>query len=166
MMFLLKAIGISLFIGGLIAWSGGSVFPPLFNVAAPFVCDGKFSVETQEFYPRPGEVDTTQTIFCDNPNTGKSNDITLQTIIVAGIVYSAIVFIPVVARIKLGRSIFQRSVDTAQNVASPNEIYFVPGIKHSEDPSEKLKKLKEMREAGLITEQEYEAKRSEIISKM
>lgn len=35
-----------------------------------------------------------------------------------------------------------------------------------EDPSDSLTKLNRMREAGLITEQEYEAKRQEIISRI
>ena len=34
------------------------------------------------------------------------------------------------------------------------------------DPSESLKKLNEMRDAGLITEQEYETKRQEILSRL
>lgn len=36
----------------------------------------------------------------------------------------------------------------------------------SEDPAEKLKKLKEMMDAGLITEQEYETKKTEILNRM
>ena len=36
----------------------------------------------------------------------------------------------------------------------------------AKDPVERLKKLKEMKDAGLITEQEYEAKKTEILSKM
>lgn len=35
-----------------------------------------------------------------------------------------------------------------------------------EDPSESLRKLKEMRDTGLITDQEYETKRQEIISRI
>ncbi|CAN5703347.1 hypothetical protein BH20ACI3_BH20ACI3_02680 [soil metagenome] len=35
-----------------------------------------------------------------------------------------------------------------------------------DDPAEKLKKLKEMRDTGLITAEEYETKRSEILSRM
>ena len=35
-----------------------------------------------------------------------------------------------------------------------------------EDPAEKLKKLNEMRDSGLITHQEYETKRAEILSRM
>ena len=35
-----------------------------------------------------------------------------------------------------------------------------------EDPAEKLRKLNEMRDSGLITNQEYETKRAEILSRM
>jgi hypothetical protein len=35
-----------------------------------------------------------------------------------------------------------------------------------DDPMEKLKKLKEMYEANLITEQEYEKKRAEILANL
>lgn len=35
-----------------------------------------------------------------------------------------------------------------------------------EDPAEKLKKLNEMRDSGLITNQEYETKRAEILARM
>lgn len=35
-----------------------------------------------------------------------------------------------------------------------------------DDPAEKLKKLKEMRDSGLITAEEYDTKRAEILSRM
>ncbi|HEX6732694.1 MAG TPA: SHOCT domain-containing protein [Pyrinomonadaceae bacterium] len=35
-----------------------------------------------------------------------------------------------------------------------------------EDPTEKLRKLKEMKDSGLITEQDYESKKSEILNRM
>ena len=35
-----------------------------------------------------------------------------------------------------------------------------------EDPAEKLKQLKDMRDSGLITEQEYETKKAEILARM
>ena len=45
---------------------------------------------------------------------------------------------------------------------------FFTGIRTlaSDDPAEKLKKLKEMRDSGLITAEEYETKRAEILSRM
>ena len=36
----------------------------------------------------------------------------------------------------------------------------------TEDPAEKLKKLKEMKDSGLINDAEYEAKKAEILSRM
>jgi hypothetical protein len=36
----------------------------------------------------------------------------------------------------------------------------------SEGPAEKLKQLKEMKDSGLITDTEYEAKKAEILSRM
>jgi Short C-terminal domain len=35
-----------------------------------------------------------------------------------------------------------------------------------DDPADKLRKLKEMRDSGLITEQEYESKKTEILNRM
>jgi hypothetical protein len=35
-----------------------------------------------------------------------------------------------------------------------------------EDPAEKLQKLKELKDSGLITEQDYESKKSEILNRM
>ena len=35
-----------------------------------------------------------------------------------------------------------------------------------EDPAEKLQKLKEMKDSGLITEQDYDSKKSEILNRM
>ncbi|MBI3914995.1 MAG: SHOCT domain-containing protein [Chloroflexi bacterium] len=169
-MFLLKVIISSLFIGMLVSWSGGSIFPALFNVAAPFVCNGKFSVETEVFRPRPGETVITQTALCTNPNTGKSTDISLETIVVAGLIYSAIVFVPVLVIAIRRRT---REAQDAANLektlgALGSSVTIIPaqGMKKSEDPAEKLRKLKEMKDADLITEPEYESKRAEIISKM
>lgn len=41
-----------------------------------------------------------------------------------------------------------------------------PGVASGEDPVQKLKQLKEMLDAGLITEGEYEAKRQAVLSRM
>ena len=181
-MFLLKVIGIvigiSLFIGIMITVAGGAIFPPLLDVAAPFVCNGKFSVETQVFRPKPSETVTARTFYCQNPKSGATTDISLETIIVAGLIYSAIVFIPVlVIGLVIGPVIATRrktrEVQDAANLektlgALRSSITIIPaqGMKNSEAPAEKLKKLKELRDAGLITEQEYETKRAEIVSKI
>lgn len=40
------------------------------------------------------------------------------------------------------------------------------GLKSAEDPVDALTKLKEMKDAGLITDEEYETKKSDILSRL
>lgn len=61
----------------------------------------------------------------------------------------------------------QQEYQQPQPVAQPQPILQpVPRPSPKEDPIEKLAKLKKMVEAGLITEEDYNTKKTEILSKM
>ena len=81
---------ISLFVGYVIVTIGlGASFPTLFKIAAPFVCDGEFTVVTAQKEGSDGGVATTYKTFCQG-SSGTQNEITFATTMVAGLIYSAI----------------------------------------------------------------------------
>lgn len=82
----------SLFAGLLIATAGGAVYTPLYKVAAPFACDGEFTVESRRHSSRPGQYKVSHNIFCKDGATGARAEITLYAIFVAFLVYSGLTF--------------------------------------------------------------------------
>ena len=87
---------VSLFVGYVIVTIGlGSAFPTLLTIAAPFVCDGEFTVVTSQKPGSDGGVATTYKTFCQG-SSGPQNEITFATTMVAGLIYSA-VLLPITA---------------------------------------------------------------------
>lgn len=232
----------SLFIGLMIATAGGAVYPPLIKVAAPFVCEGEFVVESRRYSRGPGHTGVQRNFFCVNSQTGARQEVTLYAVFIAFLVYSGIIFgagllviVPLVFILgKLGKrgaggtqtgwpqnfapnlrpasgpgaaprstAITQTKIifngreyksademppearaayEQAMSVFTDADRNGIPDIfegkinpaarpspppsGESADPAERLRKLKELFDSGLITEQEYEAKRAEILSQM
>lgn len=235
-------LAISLFIGLMIATAGGAVYPPLIKVAAPFVCDGEFVIESQRYSRGPGHTGVQRMFYCVGERTGVREEVTLYAVFIAFLVYSGLIFVAALAvlapltfivfrsskktaaRITAGlsptptplawpasgpftaprqaavtqaRIIFngreyanaeempaeaRAAYEQAMNVFTDADRNGIPDIfegagrnttsrpaqptSGNTDPAERLRKLKELFAAGLITEQEYEAKRSEILSQM
>ena len=234
-------LAISLFIGLMIATAGGAVYPPLIKVAAPFVCDGEFVIESRRYSREPGHTGTQRMVYCVDAATGARHEVTLYAVFIAFLVYSGIIFIAALAALTpLTFIMFRSSKKTAARITAglsktyapdawpasgpftaprkaavtPARIIFkgreysnadempaearaayeqamsvftdadrngIPDIfegkmnpaarpsqptPESADPAERLRKLKELFDAGLITEEEHEAKRAEILSRM
>jgi hypothetical protein len=241
----------SLFAGLMIATAGGAVYTPLYRAAAPFACDGEFTVESRRYSYKPGQSGVSHTIYCKDAATGARTDITFYAIFVAFLVYSGLIFavfaavslvlvVPLRAvgrRLKGGGPVnwprapvvkwrgpgatssapgwttppppppgasshapgasfgAARVVVNGQEYASPEEMpdgvraayeqamgVFadadgdgVPDIFENlaarapapgPDAAARLTKLKSLRDAGLITQQEYETKRAQILSEL
>lgn len=90
----LGTFGICLFCGIIIFAIGfGAAFPVLNRVAAPISCPGRdLQLSTENFYPRPGETDTTITWYCVDQKTGVKLDVSWQTVLAAGVIDSFILF--------------------------------------------------------------------------
>ena len=91
----LFTFGICLFCGIIIVAIGfGAAFPIISRVAAPISCSGRdLQLSTHSYYPRPGETDTTITWYCVDARTGTKQDVSWQTILASGLIYSFVLFV-------------------------------------------------------------------------
>jgi large-conductance mechanosensitive channel len=92
----LGVLGVSLFCGLLmIGIALGAIIPKVVEpIAAPVVCaNGKLEITQNTTSYRPGESDTWTTDTCVDVATGKQQDVSLPTTVVAGLIYSLIIFV-------------------------------------------------------------------------
>jgi hypothetical protein len=167
LIFALILIGISLFCGIVVISIGiGSLFPQINQIAKPIVCGSDvMEVKQHVYHYRPGETSWTINAYCVDSTTGVKKDVTGLVQLVAGMIYSVI---PLITLIILS-IIFRDKGDKTQNeyVSSPG-LGSVQPYEHTESNGmkEKLEKLKQLRESNLITEEDYQKKKDEILSRM
>ena len=96
----------SLFVGIILcAIFAGAVFPGINQfVAGPLVCRGTFLIHQDTYSYRPGETDTMTTDYCIDVATGVQRDVSFQTLVVAGLVDSVVIFIILLLFILVGRA--------------------------------------------------------------
>jgi hypothetical protein len=89
-------LGISLFCGVVVVSGGlGGFFPQINQVAGPLVCgSAEMQVEQHVHSYRPGATSYTVSIYCIDPASGAKNDVTGQAQLIAGAIYSLILFLP------------------------------------------------------------------------
>jgi hypothetical protein len=91
----LGVLGVSMFCGIiLVAVALGAIIPKVINpIAKPLVCsNGNLEITQNTTSYRPGESDTWTTDTCVDSTTGQQQDVSLQTTLGAGIIYSLIIF--------------------------------------------------------------------------
>ena len=91
----LGVLGVSMFCGIiLVAVALGAIIPRVINpIAKPLVCsNGNLQITQNTTSYRPGESDTWTTDTCVDSTTGQQQDVSLQTTLGAGIIYSFIIF--------------------------------------------------------------------------
>jgi len=73
----------------------GAIIPKVINpIAKPLVCsNGNLEITQNTTSYRPGESDTWTTDTCVDSATGQQQDVSLQTTLGAGIIYSLIIFV-------------------------------------------------------------------------
>lgn len=92
----LGVLGVSMFCGIiLVSIAVGAVIPKVINpIAGPLVCgNGKLVITQNTTSYRPGESDTWTTDTCVDSATGNQQDVSLQTTLGAGMIYSLIIFV-------------------------------------------------------------------------
>lgn len=174
---------IALFIGLMIATAGTALYPPVTAIATPLVCSGEVAYESHGASYRPGEHIVTREIHCvaDGPK-GAREEITLKAIGAAFLIYSAIAFL--VLRFGLWpllrrryRRALQAPADLQTLLARVSEAAgrdeaqsavreFRAAPADTDDLGERLLQLKALRDRGLITEADYEAKKAQILSQL
>lgn len=163
------AIGVSLFFG-LMCVALGTAFTPLMSIGGPLVCgSGEFGIDSQTYSYKPGQVGVTRGPYCLDQQTGEKKDVTFALIVVDTLIYGAVTFLLL--------AIAGRRLKSSDAGASPTASWL--GTQTGESTSaqakkkkvsasalEKLSELKEMRDANLISEQEYEQKKADILDKL
>jgi len=156
----------------------GAAFPPLNYVAAPFVCPGGTMTNTTQGYTvSPVESVTTVSLYCVEATTGSRREVGMfPTVLYSGVMYGLVIFAVVVVIM----------VTTANNrqARPPAEFVEAPGLNRGRsggmrqqnrtgvragstgDPEARLEKLRDMLSSGLITQQEYDQKKREILEEM
>ena len=185
---------ISLAIGIMLGGVGTAIWPPMSSWAAPIVCSGTLDVQSDYYTTQSGGSGVSRHLLCRS-GTGKdqeADDVTMMAIGVAGLTYAALVFL-ILQLLALRRpaepaavASFGTGFETAETASSP-EVQAILGqvtealrrgdaqvhvrnvsIEEGEggDIAQRLALLKQVREAGLISESDYEAKKAELISRL
>ena len=176
-------LGISLFCGTIFFAVGmGSIFPKVNQISRPIVCGSdKMEIVQHVDHYLPGQTNWSITAYCINGNNYAKREVTNSVFLVSGLIYSLIPMI-----IFLGLWLKFRSItpDQPQSdskyVLTPEKAndYFetrkpssrqpkhTHEQKSSESVEEKLKKLKQLHESNLITDEDYQKKKEKILDNL
>jgi hypothetical protein len=174
---MLLVVPVCAFCGIMVAAVGGALHPPVITVAAPYVCDGMIETQSQDYSYRPGQQGTAHNVFCSEAD-GNRRDITLRTFGAASLYYTLIILAAAVVLGGLLRLLKPRRAapaqpraDLAQYLADrlrvDADILRRTGTRQdsdSESAEQRLRHLQSLRDGGLISESEYQAKRAEILA--
>jgi hypothetical protein len=180
---------LALFIALMLASAGVAIWPRMAAPGAAIVCGGGEVVyESYGASYRPGEYTVTRTLYCQT-GAGKDaqrDEITFQAAGISFLLYAVIVFalLQFIARPLLRRraertleaarsgapaaaaslgSLLGRVAEAARRGAAAREA---PADEDSGDVAERLARLRALRDQGLITAQDYDAKKAEILSRL
>ncbi len=163
----------------------GAIFPALNTIAGPFVCsNGQMSVDSETYRPSPGTTVTTMDWMCVDNKTGEATPVNeLSMFLINGVFYGLLLF----AAILIGRQIMAKR--RASHVALttrlrgqhlPSASLTRPTSRPTTDSqplprsatsidvpeAEELRKIMSLRDEGLITEEDYEQKKAEILRRL
>ncbi|MBB5708439.1 MULTISPECIES: SHOCT domain-containing protein [Sphingopyxis] len=169
------------FCGLMVASAGGAIHPPLVTVAAPYVCDGTVETQSRSYSYKPGQQGIARNIFCLDLD-GRQRDITLRTIGAAAVYYTllflsaALVLILLLPLVKSRRAadadppiIAEFRGALADRLRIDADIVrraaWAPDASR-ESVEGRLRHLQSLRDGGLISEEEYQVKRMEILASL
>jgi hypothetical protein len=183
---LIFLLGVCGFCGLMVATAGGAMNPALVTRAAPWVCDGTVETLSRDYSYKPGQHGTSHNITCTEAD-GSRRDITLRAI-GAATVYYTLILLPfglllllaarVLVRRKIGGMAARAGLGPgdadkvrgflADRLRTDAEIVRRPfGTPPGPAPGsieERLRHLQSLRDSGLVSETEYQAKRAEILA--
>ncbi len=154
----------------------GAAFPPMNLIAKPFVClTGQMNYGELTSNPMPGTTYTQITWFCQNNLTGAKTELGMFPMtLYAGVIYGLLLFVVIciIRYIASRRNGMRQAAQSEEQVpqfydsrASFNEdnIPTANTTPPAETALARMKNLKALRAANMISESEYEQKRSEIL---
>lgn len=182
---LVPLVGISLFTGLMITSIGGALHPQLTNIAAPMACSGgQFNIASSQYSYKPGQHGVTHRMTCTDPVTGERSDVTFRVLGWSTLIFSGIVFVPLLI---LGLLLmkFLRRAFAAMKSSSPAGISgdyagdlrqaFDNAIKRqagshrdtdNHDVEDSLRELKRLRDNGLIDDADFAARKTAILARL
>lgn len=191
-LFWFLTLPVSLFTGLMIASAGTAVYPPVTALVTPFVCGGTVDIESHRASYRPGESTVTREIYCVGDDGKTREDITLKAVFASFLAWSAVAFLLLqFVAVPLLRRRFARALQPLSALSSTPTS--VPDVNlddilsrvsdtmargearvvvrnvtvvdtGTDDPAARLAQLKRLRDEELITADDYEAKKAEILS--
>ena len=162
----LTMLGVSLFTGFIIISIGlGAAVPAINRVAAPFACShGKMQLETSTSSYTAGESSTSLNWLCVDDTTGVQEPINFKVIMYAGLIYGLGLFVVVLlCSLLFGKRGNLRPTEPVLRRDQMDGPLFVARRPNALSTQQRLRELKELRSQDLISEQEYEMKRAEIL---
>jgi hypothetical protein len=180
---------LALFIALMLASAGVAIWPKMAAPGAAILCGGgEVIYESHGASYRPGEYTITREIYCrtGEGKQARRDEITFQAAGISFLLYSAIVFLLLqfVARPLLRRRV-DRTLEAAQAGAPAAAASLggllgrvaqaaargaaareAPAEEASGDAAKRLARLRGLRDQGLITASDYEAKKAEILSRL
>jgi hypothetical protein len=158
----------------------GALFPSMNLISKPFVCPGgEMSMDEQVYNPYPGKTVTTLTWYCIDSQSGEKKELGIFPMsLYAGLIYGFGLFIVVFIGMWVsarrsagygasGLAALQRqeheSIRDAQYSSHKNFDEIPVRTKNAESATARMKELKDLRAANMISESEYEEKRAEIL---
>ena len=179
-------IPVSLFIGLMIATAGGALHPPLLAVAAPVLCDGDMDISSQNYSYKPGQSGTNHTIRCERE--GRVQEVTLRAIGVSTLIYGAGAWVLLTLLVLRSRqhqaenpaglggrvsaddvlAALSRKLKSGTGPGASSDSHRpTPGVAPSGgDTATRLRQLKALRDQGLISAQDYESRKQEILDEL
>ena len=179
-------VPLALFIALMLASAGVAIWPRMAAPGAAIICGGEVIYESHGASYRPGEYTVTRTLYCQT-GAGKDaqrDEITFQAAGISFLLYAVVTFLLLqfIARPLLRRRVSRtleaartgapdaaaslggllgRVAQAAQRGAAARDA---PAGEESGDIAERLARLRALRDQGLITPQDYDAKKAEILS--
>ncbi len=153
-------LGVSFFCGYFIVSVGlGAAFPSLYKAAGPIVCGDRQRLEVVQHRHswRPGAVMLTATIYLVDESTGKKENRTAMVKLAAGAVYGLGIFVlllPLLCR-RTPLAVVARAHGGGPSATAASAP--------ARSSDEKLAEIKRLHESGLITIEEYQQKKAEIL---
>jgi Short C-terminal domain len=184
-------VPLALFIALMLASAGVAIWPRMAAPGAAIICGGEVIYESYGASYRPGEYTVTRTLYCQTGDgkDARRDEITFQAAGISFLLYAIITFLllqfvvrPLLRR-RLGRTLdaarlrglggdasfsgllgrVSRAVerDAAEEAARATRAEEAPG-----DVADRLARLRALRDQGLITAEDYDAKKAEILSRL
>ncbi len=151
----------------------GAAFPSANLIAKPFVCPaGRMELTTQDYTVSPVESGTVLTWYCVDGKTGVKTELGIFPMaLYAGAIYGFVLFLVVLLGMQINAyRKYMKQTSGWQPAAAVEAPYSgdrsAPRKGEADDSTGRMRELKKLRASNLISAEEYERKRAEILKEI